>query len=76
MENSFNQLVRASSSDGISGGMSRWVERCWPTVRHALLSDTPNRLSKAFTALRRRSGVSQHDLAHTRNDMECYLAAV
>lgn len=36
----------------------RWVERCWPTTRHARRWDTPNRSWSRTTAARRRSGVT------------------
>ena len=36
--------ARSSASSAVSGGgVSRWVERCKPTVRHARRSDTPHR---------------------------------
>jgi hypothetical protein len=43
-----------SSASGRRRGMSRWVERCWPTTWQARRSDTPKR---STTARRRRSRV-------------------
>ncbi len=49
--------INLSQQRAAAGTTSRWVERCLPTTRHALRSDTPNRSRNTTTVVRRRFGV-------------------
>ena len=56
-ENARRNSRSVSSSGGAAGGQSRWVDRCWPTTRHARRCETPNRACNMTVAARRRFGV-------------------
>jgi hypothetical protein len=47
-----------SSATGSGRACLRWVDRCCPTTRQALRSETPNRSRSTTTARWRRSGVT------------------